>query len=246
MTESPEYQVLSVRINSALRSRLEQLRDFMARKTREKVSTSDVAKQLLESARSDYWELIEFLKQPTQALFQIRKKYEAQHPLSRAEWGVLVHYVQIGQEALSLNPLSLGSQRAILEAFQAIYPLRKGTSDRDDYYIGNLPCRPDDSNDPSTPEQVHKAIAATLQAFANGDEKASFAGRNLQIFLEEEKIPAVDALNKALRPYWLALWRVAARGHYLEQRQPIRDPHRDREESEDNFAPDFPPVEEDG
>lgn len=39
-------------------------------------------------------------------------------------------------------------------------------------------------------------------------------GRKVYALLEEEKLSGADTLNRALRPYWPSLWRLAARGHY--------------------------------
>ena len=49
------------------------------------------------------------------------------------------------------------------------------------------------------------------------------AGRNLYILLEDEKLSGADALNRALRPYWPSLWKLAARGHYYVKHEPIRE-----------------------
>ncbi|MGH9709221.1 MAG: hypothetical protein ACRD37_01585, partial [Candidatus Acidiferrales bacterium] len=48
-----QQQTISVRISDALRSRLERAKELMSSKTGESVTTSDVAKQFLESARED-------------------------------------------------------------------------------------------------------------------------------------------------------------------------------------------------
>ena len=100
MADKPQQQTLSVRISESLRARLERARK-LASKTGEAVSTSEIAKQLLESAREDRLEVVNLLTDPTEALLQIRRKGEAQHPLSQAEWTLLAHFVQEGVEAYS-------------------------------------------------------------------------------------------------------------------------------------------------
>ena len=40
--------------------------------------------------------------------------------------------------------------------------------------------------------------------------------------LEEEQFPSRQKLNEALMPHWPALWRVAARGHFIEQKKPVK------------------------
>jgi len=142
LADKPQQQTLSVRISEALRQRLERARKLMASTTGESVSTSEIAKQLLESAREDRLEVVELLSEPTKSLVEIRRKGEAQRVLSKAEWTVLVYYVQQGLEAYSEDtpiPVSRESLIAVLDAFLAVYEIRKGPSTGDDYYLGNLP-----------------------------------------------------------------------------------------------------------
>jgi hypothetical protein len=68
-------------------------------------------------------------------------------------------------------------------------------------------------------------------------------GRNVYALLEEEKLSGADALNRALRPYWPSLWRLAARGHYYTTQQPIREAPRIPEHA---FRPPIPPMSEGG
>src|SRR5260370_1637223 len=140
-----QEQTVSLRISDGLRKRLEQVRKLASVRKGENVSTSEIAKQLLESAREDRLEVVELLREPTEALLRIWKKGEAQRVLSRAEWTVLAYFVQQGAEAVSKNSISRESVIAILEAFLAAYKLRTGAGRGDEgYYLGNLPieCRP--------------------------------------------------------------------------------------------------------
>ena len=59
---TPQQPVISIRISEALRLRLETLRKIMFLKSGQTVSTSEAAKQLLESARDDRLELVDLLK----------------------------------------------------------------------------------------------------------------------------------------------------------------------------------------
>jgi hypothetical protein len=67
------------------------------------------------------------------------------------------------------------------------------------------------------------------------------AARNLYVLLDHEKFSGVDTLNQALRPYWVPLWRVAARGHYFLMRRPVRDKSRTLEHI---YQPPIPSVRE--
>jgi hypothetical protein len=255
LTDKPQQQqTLSVRISEALRQRLERARQLLASKTGETVSTSEIAKQLLESAREDRLEVVDLLSEPTKALLEIRRKGEAGHLLSKAEWIVLAYFVQQGLEAFSSerpSPISGESLAGVLDAFLAGYELRKGGANRrDEYYLGNLPedCQPpskgrDPDKEKATPDVVRKTVAEARRRTAEPTSRYLFAGRNLYVLLDEESFSGADTLNRALRPYWPALWRLAARGHYYLKQEPIRPKPKI---PEDVFKPPIPPVSEGG
>ncbi len=261
MAEKPEkaekplqQQTLSLRISDALHTRLERAKELMSSKKGKSVSTSEVAKQLLESAREDRFEVADLLEEPTEALLQIRRKGEAQHILSRAEWILLAHFVQKGLEAYTErtpNPVSNESLIAMLDAFLAVYELRtERTSLRDSYYVSNLPseCRParakgSEDSERTTPETVRRTVAETRKRLSDPEAKwdTFLAGRNLHILLEDEKLPGADTVNRALRPFWPVLWRLAARGHYCLTQQPLRA----KSTSQDSFyQPPIPSIKE--
>lgn len=118
MTETlQQTETLSLRISEALRKRLEDIRKLTALRKGESVSTSEIAKQLLESAREDRFEVVELLGKPAEALLEIRRKGEAGQTLSRAQWTVVAYFVQQGSEAFSkipsrANPTSGYSRRS--------------------------------------------------------------------------------------------------------------------------------------
>jgi hypothetical protein len=77
-----------------LRKRLEDIRKLTALRKGESVSTSEIAKQLLESAREDRFEVVDLLARPSEALVAIRRKGEAGQVLTRAQWTVVAYFVQ--------------------------------------------------------------------------------------------------------------------------------------------------------
>jgi hypothetical protein len=257
VVERPQQQqTLSVRISEALRQRLERAKKMMSSRTGESVSTSEIAKQLLESAREDRLEVVDLMSEPTKALREIHRKGEAQHVLSKAEWVVLAHFVQRGLEAFSSDTpshISRGSLIAVLDAFSAVYDLRKGQSASDEYYLGNLPwdCRPSkvrntEGGEKVTPEIVRRTVAETRRQFSDPATKWEplLAGRNLYALIEDDGIKDADAINRALRPHWVALWRLAARGHYHLTKEPVRD--KAKAVAEKFFQAAIPPISEGG
>lgn len=247
-----QQQTLSLRISDALRTRLERAKELMSSKTGESVTTSDVAKQFLESAREDRLEVVDLMAQPTETLLQIRRKGEAQHVLSRAEWTVLAYFVQQGLEAFSArtpNPISRESLTVVLDALLAVYELRKErVSKLDEFYLGNLPAelRPSKAkgtDEQATAETVRKAVLETRKRLSDPATKAEplLAGRNLYVILDEEKLAGAEALDRALRPFWTTLWRLAARGHYFLKHEPLRLPSATKESF---YQPPIPSVKE--
>jgi len=228
----PQQPVISVRISEALRARLDSLKELLAHKSGENVSTSEVAKQLLESAREDRLEVADLLAEATKSLVQARKKIEAGLSLSQAEWIVLAYFIRQGAETylegMQGMPVSHETMKGILEAFLAAYKIRRSKkASRDAQYLGNLPLLNKNGQEvsPSDEIDVPTAVERLIRALEAQRSSAwpQFAARNLYNLLEEEHFSSIETLNRALKPYWIALWKTAARGHYITYHIPVRD-----------------------
>ena len=144
-TAIPQQPVISIRISDEMRSRLETLREVMAEKSGESVSTSEAAKQLLESAREERLEFVDLLAQPTDSLVKIRGKMDAKLPLSHARMDLVAYYCQQGAELFAgtgQTELSYESLIGILEAFLDVYALvskQKKRSAMAPSLLSNLP-----------------------------------------------------------------------------------------------------------
>src|ERR1700756_1051679 len=103
----PQHQTLSIRISSALREFLEISKHVISNGRGESVSTSDVAKILLESAKEDRLdfrlEVADLQQDPTTSLCAIRRKWQGKQPLSRSEWVFISQYIQVATEDLTQN-----------------------------------------------------------------------------------------------------------------------------------------------
>ena len=225
--------VISIRVSEELRSRLETLKEVIALKTGQSVSTSEAAKQLLESARDDRLELANLLTEPTDSLLKLRGKAEANLPLSLAEWTLVAYYCAKGAESFTSTEqgqLSYESLAEILEAFLAAYALvrRQKKSPRDFFYLMTLPeDKQAATKEPAAvgSDDVHRIVKHTIQMLNDSTQKRRrplLAIRNLYTLLDEEKFSNVEKLNDALLSHWAALWRVCARGHYAAHRKPLR------------------------
>ena len=248
----PQQPVISIRISEALRARLERLKEVLTKKSGDNVTTSEVAKQLLESAREDRLDVAELLANATVALAAARRKGEAGLSLARAEWIVLAYHVQLGVESHIGDPISPETMSGILEAFLAAYAMRRGKkSSQDTHYLSNLPvldkqgkrvfgAAAEGIDVPTAAERLIRRLKTS-----DVDEAwPQFAARNLYEFLEEESF-GIEAMNQALKPHWPVLWRVAARGHYLVRGYPVRNPSRSAS-SEHPWGPAISSVFEGG
>jgi hypothetical protein len=255
---TPQQPVISIRISEALRLRLETLKKIMYLKSGQNVSTSEAAKQLLESARDDRLELVDLLSEPTDSLLRIRGKADSGLPLSLAEWTLVAHYCAVGAESFmntAQGQISYETLAEILEAFLAAYTIarRPKKSMRDFVYLRTLPW--DKQIEAKEVEDIgsddlRRVVNHTIQMLGNPAQKRRkplLAVRNLYTLLDEEKFSNIEKLNEVLWPHWSALWRVCARGHYSLHRKPLREKvpsETDDEDFELAVQPALPSLEE--
>jgi hypothetical protein len=256
---SPQQPVISIRISDALRLRLETLRKIISLKNGQTVSTSEAAKQLLESARDDRLELVDLLGEPTDSLLRIRGKADSGLSLSQAEWTMVAHYCAVGAESFvktAQGQISYETLAEILEAFLAAYAIarRPKKSPVDFVYLMSLPgdkqveAKAEDVGS----DDVRRVVTRTIQMLRNPAQKRRkpiLAVRNLYRLLDEEKFSNIERLNEVLWPHWSALWRVCARGHYSLHRKPLRE-KAPAETNDEDFElavqPALPSLEEGG
>jgi len=242
-----QQQTLSIRVSEEVRAFLERARKQFSDSRGSNVSISDVAKVLLETAidsrLDDRLETVDLLSDPTAALFAIRKKWEDDQPLTRAEWIVLGHYVQSGCEHLSSDP-ELPTRQSfaqLLEALLAIRELRRHPAlELDHFYVSNLSGWSDHrvlTAGPQAAEILPAVVRRMIQDLENGTARHPFVGRTIYVALRDEQLESVDSLNRVLWPFLPLLYRIAARGHWLVEHRPIRQKRNPR-------APlgAFPPV----
>ena len=90
------------------------------------------------------------------------------------------------------------------------------------------------------PEMVPTITAKLIQQLRHA-ERASrpvFCGRNFYVALRDETLPGIAAINDAISNTLPTLFRMAARGHWLAERKPVRAPCRTR----DSVWRTFPPL----
>jgi len=230
-----QQPVISIRISDELRQRLDTLKEIMASNSGEPVSTSEAAKQLLESSKEERLEFVNLLSEPTDSLVKIRGKVDAKLPLSQAEWTLVAYYCQQGAELFAntgQTDISFESLAGILEAFLAVYGLVSKQRKRGPmapYLLTTLPSQKQTEAKQSEEivnDDVQRAVNRTIHTLKNADSETDrpiHTARLLYMVLDNEKFLNIEKLNEALRPYWPILWRVCARGHYLRHEEPLRD-----------------------
>ena len=231
MERKPQQQTLSIRISESLREFLERSKRVISAGREDFVSTSDVAKILLESAKDeglDYrLEVAELGSAPTEALDAIRKKWKAGQPRSRAEWIFLAQYIQIACEELTGDPLapSAESYAVLLESLLAVRGLR---TDRglglDRYYLGYL-ADTGTWNDRKLDNDVLPEVVGKLVNEVRGSKngkRAAGVGRCFYAAVRDEEFQEIAALNNLLEPSMDTLFRMAARGHWIREKRPVR------------------------
>ena len=247
----PQQQTLSVRISDAMRRRLEGAQRLISRTNGEAVSISDVAKRFLESAQDDRIEAADLLAKPTETLINIRRKWERGLSVSRPEWEVLGYYLQQGCEHM-IPGSELPSPESyidLMRAFIAALGVRGGAKnvlELDHYYFGNLGDSAETGDRAVNLEAVLKLSRRWIERInetqTNGARQRLPVGigRNLYVVFRDEPFRGVEPLNEALRPYMRTLFRVAARGHYLFEKRPVRE--QSRRDLTGVRPPHVPPV----
>ena len=221
-TESPrpnaQGSVLSIRIPVERWELLDRARRQFSLPGRETLSISDVARLLLEAGAQnrldDLGEIRHLLEQPTEALLRMRRKWEDDQELSRAEWSVLARYLEKGCEQHGFTSDSeLPSRESfaqVLEAFLAVWSLRSGANpELDNLYRNHLEYSPSERH---TLPAVVQSIITDLRE-SSGSTRPIYAPRSLRLALGQEQLERGASVHGALRPFLPCLYRLAARGH---------------------------------
>jgi hypothetical protein len=237
--KAPRHEVISLRMNEERRALLARYRHVLADQLGRAVSLSEAAFLVIEERAVGLDRVAtrhELLQTPTDSLDRIRKHWASHQTLSAPEWDVLAEYVQIATDADHRDPPLLRpvvpsreSYLALLEAFDAVYQQRNEHASPHVWdYFGNLDgyatterlC--DDDAD-----QRHHAVLGQIARRrdrlrpAEAWERPGNIGHCLRTAMRDEGIESAR-LDQLLAPYWLTLWRLAARGHWMRHSQPAR------------------------
>jgi hypothetical protein len=237
MKKSPRHEVISLRLNEDRLKLLERSRDLLTNQLGRPVSLAEAAFLVLEDravGMDRNASRFEMLETPTASLDRIRRQWESQHTLSAAEWDVVAYYVQIGSEEERQVPPRLWpaipsreSSLALLDAFEAVYQKRKAPASPHVWsYFGNLDGYGSVTLSDTDAGQRHQAlldqIAKQRHALRTNDPwSAPHLGRCFSLAIRDEGVDSIE-LDHTLAVYWPTLWGLAARGHWIRHREPVR------------------------
>jgi hypothetical protein len=232
-------EVISLRLNEERVEILERYRQALTEQLHRPVSLSEAAFLVIEERAEDIdRETLrsQLLKNPTESLWKIRRKWETEHTLSIVEWDVLAVYIQIGSEEQRQEPPLLRpavpsreSYLGLLEALEAVYRNRREQFSRHVwYYFANLGGHDREAELSEEDEQQRDKALLDLIALRKNELQSEVGwkypgsiGRCLVNAIYEEVIDS-RRINQVLAPHWPVLWRMAARGHWLRSQLPVR------------------------
>lgn len=239
---APRSEIISIRLNEERLETLERYQVQLSERLGRHLSMAEVVFHIIEGGADEVdreTARTELLRAPTSSLDRVRKLWQAEHTLPRAEWNLLAEYVQIGAEEERQFPPhqqpaipSRDSYLALIYAFEAVYQQRAKKDSRHVWaYFGNLDgyrtgARLSDGADQG--DQRHEALMSLLSVRrerlqpVEGWEHPGQIGRNLLMAIRDEGVES-KKLDQVLAPYWPVLWRLAARGHWIRHdHQPVR------------------------
>jgi hypothetical protein len=237
--KAPRHEVISLRMNEERRALLARYRHVLADQLGRAVSLSEAAFLVIEERAVGLDRVAtrhELLQTPTDSLDRIRRHWASHQTLSAPEWDVLAEFVQVATDADHQDPPLLRpvvpsreSYLALLDAFDAVYQHRNEHASPHVWdYFGNLDgyatserlC--DDDAD-----QRHHAVLDQIARRrdrlrpAEAWERPGNIGHCLRTAIRDEGVESAR-LDHLLAPYWLTMWRLAARGHWMRHGQPVR------------------------
>jgi hypothetical protein len=235
----PRYEVVSIRMTKERLALLERYRSALAEQHRRAVTIAEAAFLVLEERAigvDRFAARHELLQNATASLDRIRRRWASHHTLSAAEWDVLAEYVHTGtdverQEPALIRPAvpSRQSYLTLLDVFDAVYQHRhEHTSPHAWEYFSNLEgygtsVRLCDDDADQRHQAVLDQIAHRRHLLQRGEqwERPGNIGWCVRTAIREESVDSTR-LDRLLAPFWPTLWGLAARGHWIRHRQPVR------------------------
>ena len=156
----------------------------------------------------------------------LAKDREDDQEFSRYEWELLARYAEKGCEQHGFSSDSelpiRESFAQVLEAFLAVWSLRSGAHPQLDRFYR---CHLISGSERRNLAEVVQSIIVDLRN-SSGTTRPLHAARILTVALDQEHLEPGANVRLALRPFLPCLYRLAARGHWLTEKRPIRRERR--------------------
>ena len=215
-------KTLSVRISEWLTQYLERSREALE-KEGQKMSTSDVARQLLiDAAGRDM--PIGFVVDKEEMLRGILRAQRDGLPLTQHHYAFLADQAHSTYQHTRRDFVRADLLKNNLDAFAAFINLRdkrhpKSGGVEDRYYFGNLGTKAQEQTTlPAAIREAHALVDSLGIPFRTTGE---FMSRNLHVALRDEKGLADDDVDGALRPFLPGLLLLALRAFTYENGRPV-------------------------
>lgn len=188
------------------------------------ISTSDLARSLIEGAQVQHGEFGELLGNQVEAVKYIQQLAQTRQPLRKAQWEFISFLVHRAYQMHRRQMVQGKYFKATLQAFAA-WRRMLGQEDKaksDTYFLSNL--RRTDASDllPRVEELI-----ATMPVLV-GASQAEFGTRNFNVAMRDgiQMLNALD-LHDALAPYLAELLPVAIRSVVAQTQQPLQEIEQD-------------------
>lgn len=236
-TNTYKSEVLAFRVTKDRADLVERFRNAKSKELGRDISLSEAVQLALEDrheAVHDATTLSELRQNPTTGLWHIRHKIRLGEKLSSAEWIFLIDYVRLGIDADRQSPptsnLVIPSTESVQLAIAALRSLYKSKSDPSaelQFQLYSLLGGKVEYDDPlpvgSKKEVILTLIEKAIEPFRDphGEIHFPLIGAALLLLTEDMRSSSED-IHPFLAPFCPALWKLAARGHFIRHGEPIR------------------------
>lgn len=218
----PEEQqkLISFRVEEGFLQKFEALKERLSVGGR-KITTSDLARSLLEAAQVQHGEFGELLGDQVESIKYIQQLAQTRQPLRKAQWEFVSFLVHRAYQSHRRQMVQGRYFKAALQAFATWRRLleRQGLpTQSDDYFLSNL--RRTDTTD--LLGRIDELIGTMPELVWTS--QAEFGTRNLNVAMRDgiQALNALD-LHDALAPFLVDLLPVAIRSVFMQTKRPLHE-----------------------
>lgn len=215
-----QQKLISFRVEDSFLQKFEALKERFSVGGK-KITTSDLARSLLEAAQVQHGEFGELLGDQVESIKHIQQLAQTRQPLRKAQWEFVAFLVHRAYQSHRRQMVQGRYFKAALQAFATWRRLleREGLSSQsDEYFLSNL--RRTDT--PDLLERVDELVRTMPELVWTS--QAEFGTRNFSVAMRDgiQAINALD-LHDALEPFLTDLIPVAIRSVFMQTKKPLHE-----------------------